>query len=158
MWRIVVVVNTWEMRQLIERYVVSIESRTRSSSSPLQLRHLYQPSSYWPDMIFFQSLDSPRAYIATQGPSKKTAPDFWRMAWQERTGCIIMLTRVFDFIKVNEVMEFNKILFEFNEIIFLNHLSLASCCLINTCGLIFFRSCASNIGKWLTISRTEIFT
>ncbi|GAV07267.1 hypothetical protein RvY_17126 [Ramazzottius varieornatus] len=58
------------------------------------------PFSDYINASYIDSFDTPRAYIATQGPSKKTAPDFWRMIWQERTGCIVMLTRVFDFIKV----------------------------------------------------------
>ncbi|XP_033117033.1 receptor-type tyrosine-protein phosphatase epsilon-like isoform X6 [Anneissia japonica] len=31
-------------------------------------------------------------YIATQGPTKDTIGDFWRMVWDERTSCIIMMT------------------------------------------------------------------
>ena len=27
-------------------------------------------------------------------------PDFWRMAWQEKASCIVMVTRTFDFIQV----------------------------------------------------------
>ncbi|OQV13242.1 Receptor-type tyrosine-protein phosphatase kappa [Hypsibius exemplaris] len=60
----------------------------------------HDPTSDYINASYIDSFDCPRAYIATQGPSKRTAPDFWRMVWQERSGCIIMLTRVFDFIKV----------------------------------------------------------
>ncbi|XP_071952998.1 receptor-type tyrosine-protein phosphatase alpha-like isoform X2 [Antedon mediterranea] len=31
-------------------------------------------------------------YIATQAPTKETTGDFWRMVWDERTACIIMMT------------------------------------------------------------------
>ena len=27
-------------------------------------------------------------------------PDFWRMTWQEKASCIVMVTRTFDFIRV----------------------------------------------------------
>jgi len=27
--------------------------------------------------------------------------DFWRMVWQEKASCIVMLTKTFDFIKVS---------------------------------------------------------
>ena len=27
-------------------------------------------------------------------------PDFWRMVWQEKASCIVMVTRTFDFIRV----------------------------------------------------------
>jgi protein tyrosine phosphatase len=48
----------------------------------------------------FQSLVQPKAYIVTQGPTESTMPDFWRMAWQEKASCIVMVTRTFDFIRV----------------------------------------------------------
>ena len=48
----------------------------------------------------FQSLVQPKAYIVTQGPTESTMPDFWRMTWQEKASCIVMVTRTFDFIRV----------------------------------------------------------
>jgi hypothetical protein len=30
-----------------------------------------------------------------------TIGDFWRMVWQERASCIVMVTRTFDFIRVS---------------------------------------------------------
>lgn len=48
-----------------------------------------------------QSLLKPNAYIVTQGPTEDTVNDFWRMVWQENVSAIIMLTKTFDFTKVN---------------------------------------------------------
>ena len=40
-----------------------------------------------------QSLTQPKAYIVTQGPTETSIGDFWRMVWQERASCIVMVTR-----------------------------------------------------------------
>jgi hypothetical protein len=49
---------------------------------------------------YVDSLLKPNAYIVTQGPTEETVTDFWRMVWQEKACCIVMLTKTFDFIKV----------------------------------------------------------
>ncbi|XP_017775215.1 PREDICTED: receptor-type tyrosine-protein phosphatase kappa isoform X2 [Nicrophorus vespilloides] len=49
---------------------------------------------------YVDSLLKPNAYIVTQGPTEETVTDFWRMVWQEKASCIVMLTKTFDFIKV----------------------------------------------------------
>lgn len=51
--------------------------------------------------VLLQSLLKPKAYIVTQGPTETTVNDFWRMVWQEKASCIVMLTKTFDFIKVS---------------------------------------------------------
>ncbi|KAJ8967654.1 hypothetical protein NQ317_011593 [Molorchus minor] len=56
----------------------------------------YEKSTF----ILFQSLLKPNAYIVTQGPTEETVTDFWRMVWQEKASCIVMLTKTFDFIRV----------------------------------------------------------
>ena len=40
-----------------------------------------------------QSLTQPKAYIVTQGPTETSIGDFWRMVWQEKASCIVMVTR-----------------------------------------------------------------
>jgi protein tyrosine phosphatase len=47
-----------------------------------------------------QSILKPNAYIAAQGPNEHTINDFWRMVWEQRSFVIVMLTKVFDFIRV----------------------------------------------------------
>lgn len=35
-----------------------------------------------------------RAFIATQGPMVNTVNDFWKMAWQEESAAIVMITKL----------------------------------------------------------------
>lgn len=53
----------------------------------------------------FQSILKPNAYIVTQGPMENTVTEFWRMVWQEQASCIVMLTKTFDFIRVNSYLK-----------------------------------------------------
>lgn len=58
------------------------------------------PDSDYINASYIDSIVRPNAYVAAQGPNENTTSDFWRMIWQEKTGVIVMLTKVFDFIKV----------------------------------------------------------
>ncbi|XP_072156410.1 receptor-type tyrosine-protein phosphatase kappa isoform X2 [Bemisia tabaci] len=58
------------------------------------------PDSDYINASYVDSLLKPNAYIVTQGPTETTVNDFWRMVWQEKASCIVMLTKTFDFIKV----------------------------------------------------------
>ncbi|XP_015175077.1 PREDICTED: receptor-type tyrosine-protein phosphatase mu isoform X1 [Polistes dominula] len=49
---------------------------------------------------YVDSILKPNAYIVTQGPMENTVTEFWRMVWQEKASCIVMLTKTFDFIRV----------------------------------------------------------
>ncbi|KAF0311665.1 Receptor-type tyrosine-protein phosphatase kappa [Amphibalanus amphitrite] len=72
---------------------VVLEPR-RDPDSPDAIESDYINASY------VDSLLKPNAYIVTQGPNERTVPDLWRMVWKERSPCIVMLTKTFDFIKV----------------------------------------------------------
>ncbi|XP_043189712.1 receptor-type tyrosine-protein phosphatase kappa-like isoform X1 [Amphibalanus amphitrite] len=72
---------------------VVLEPR-RDPDSPDSIESDYINASY------VDSLLKPNAYIVTQGPNERTVPDLWRMVWKERSPCIVMLTKTFDFIKV----------------------------------------------------------
>ncbi|XP_066601849.1 receptor-type tyrosine-protein phosphatase kappa isoform X2 [Prorops nasuta] len=59
-----------------------------------------KPDTDYINASYVDSLLKPNAYIVTQGPMENTVTEFWRMVWQEKASCIVMLTKTFDFIKV----------------------------------------------------------
>lgn len=51
---------------------------------------------------FFQSWIKENAYIVTQAiKTKQASGEFWRMIWEQKANCIVMLTKVFDFMRVS---------------------------------------------------------
>lgn len=58
------------------------------------------PDSDYINASHVDSCLKPNAYIAAQGPNEFTIEDFWRMVWEQKTFVIVMLTKVFDFIRV----------------------------------------------------------
>ncbi|KAK1120354.1 hypothetical protein K0M31_012337 [Melipona bicolor] len=59
-----------------------------------------EPDSDYVNASYVDSILKPNAYIVTQGPMENTVTEFWRMVWQEKACCIVMLTKTFDFIRV----------------------------------------------------------
>ena len=43
------------------------------------------------------------AYIATQGPLPETFADFWRMVWEQRSNALVMMTRLEERNRVDEL-------------------------------------------------------
>ncbi|XP_042910667.1 receptor-type tyrosine-protein phosphatase kappa isoform X2 [Parasteatoda tepidariorum] len=58
------------------------------------------PDSDYINASFIDGILKPNAYIATQGPNEHTISDFWRAVWEQNSHVIVMLTKVFDFIRV----------------------------------------------------------
>ncbi|XP_069703999.1 receptor-type tyrosine-protein phosphatase S-like isoform X2 [Periplaneta americana] len=55
------------------------------------------PEDQFSDYInanYINGYNSPKFYIATQGPKRNTIVDFWRMVWQEHVQVIAMLTNI----------------------------------------------------------------
>ncbi|KAK2721374.1 hypothetical protein QYM36_003602, partial [Artemia franciscana] len=52
-----------------------------------------EPSTDYINANFVDGYRQKRAFIFTQGPLPKTAPDFWRMVWEQQCLLVVMLTR-----------------------------------------------------------------
>lgn len=54
------------------------------------------PTSDYINANFVDGYKQRNAYISTQGPLPKTAPDFWQMVWEQHCLVIVMTTRVLE--------------------------------------------------------------
>ncbi|CAG2117758.1 unnamed protein product, partial [Medioppia subpectinata] len=59
-----------------------------------------EPDSDYVNASYVDSILKPNAYIAAQGPNEFTINDFWKLIWEQNSMLIVMLTKVFDFIRV----------------------------------------------------------
>ncbi|KHJ47866.1 Protein-tyrosine phosphatase [Trichuris suis] len=58
-------------------------------------------SSHYINASYIDSFFQPKAFIVTQAVKTKHAcVDFWRMVWESKCEIVVMLTKVFDFMKV----------------------------------------------------------
>jgi len=87
-----------------QRHIV-IE-RSRYPEMKLSERTRIQISSPLPDNFGYINANSISAeflngvktrFIATQGPTEKTTLEFWEMVWEQKSSCIVMLTKETEF-------------------------------------------------------------
>uniref|UniRef100_A0A8C5HB69 protein-tyrosine-phosphatase n=1 Tax=Gouania willdenowi TaxID=441366 RepID=A0A8C5HB69_GOUWI len=58
-------------------------------------KHKNRYINIWLDpVVIVGGYDSPRAYIAAQGPLRSTFEDFWQMVWEQNIGTIVMMTNL----------------------------------------------------------------
>ncbi|XP_066298000.1 uncharacterized protein [Branchiostoma lanceolatum] len=53
-----------------------------------------RPNSDYINASYIDGYDKVKAFVACQGPKQDTSRDMWRMVWQERTACIVMVTNL----------------------------------------------------------------
>uniref|UniRef100_A0A1I7SW86 Tyrosine-protein phosphatase domain-containing protein n=1 Tax=Bursaphelenchus xylophilus TaxID=6326 RepID=A0A1I7SW86_BURXY len=75
------------------------------------------PDSHYINASYVHSWLREKAYIVTQAVKTKNASnDFWRMVWEQRSIGIVMLTKVFDFMRVMCVKYWPLNRFQFRHI------------------------------------------
>ena len=80
---------------MLERTVYSIRAMSKVD---LEVECVYILRSIRYIMIllhymFLQGYESTQAFIATQGPLENTVNDFWKMIYEYRSKCIVMLNK-----------------------------------------------------------------
>ncbi|XP_078576083.1 uncharacterized protein LOC144861869 isoform X2 [Branchiostoma floridae x Branchiostoma japonicum] len=53
-----------------------------------------RPNSDYINASYIDGYDKVKAFIACQGPKQDTSRDMWRMVWQERSACVVMVTNL----------------------------------------------------------------
>ncbi|KAI6242835.1 Tyrosine-protein phosphatase [Aphelenchoides fujianensis] len=75
------------------------------------------PDSTYINASYVQSWLRERAYVVTQAVKTKNASvEFWRMVWELKSNCVVMLTKVFDFMRVMCLQYWPLTHFQFGEI------------------------------------------
>ncbi|XP_038074894.1 receptor-type tyrosine-protein phosphatase F-like [Patiria miniata] len=57
------------------------------------------PNSDYVNASYIDGVNEPRKYIASQGPTKASVADMWRLVWQENASKIVMLTNLREGVK-----------------------------------------------------------
>lgn len=91
-------------------FIYPFNAEGKRLTPQLQNLQILKPSSQKYDISLikiyikydFQSWLRERAYVVTQAVKTKPAiAEFWRLIWELGSNCIVMLTKVFDFMRVS---------------------------------------------------------
>ncbi|KAH7713468.1 Protein T13H5.1 b, partial [Aphelenchoides avenae] len=74
------------------------------------------PDSHYINASFVQSWTREKAYVVTQSvKSKQQTAEFWRMVWELGSNTIVMLTKIFDFMRVMCLQYWPQTRFQFGD-------------------------------------------